>query len=102
MPSKQYWKIEGSDGLNKTFETRLPAGSLSEREIIVLLQRLSARHLDEDEIVSSSLRRNATGYTRHLESQIDQGGRPTIRVGGSGPFYVASIWQGDEPSHDKD
>ncbi len=101
MPSKQYWKIEGSDGLNKTFETRLPAGSLSEREIIVLLQRLSARHLDEDEIVSSSLRRNATGYTRHLESQIDQGGRrPTITVGDN-PCYVASTWQDDELPNDK-
>ena len=102
MSSKRYWKIEGYDSSNKTFERVLPEGSLSEGEIVVLLQRLTARHLDEDEVVSSSLRRNAAGYASHLESHFDQGGRPMIRVGDSGPCYVASIWEGDELSHDKD
>ena len=102
MSSKRYWKIEGYDSFNKTFERVLPEGSLSESEIVVLLQRLSARHLDEDEIVSSSLRKNTPGYTHHLESHFDQGDRPMIRVGDSGPYYVASIWQGDELSPDKD
>ena len=102
MSSERYWKIEGFDSADKTFEKVLPEGSLTESEIVVLLQRLLARHLDEDEVVSSSLRRNATGYASHLESHFDQGGRPMIRVGDSGPHYVASIWQGDELSHDKE
>ena len=101
MPSNRYWKIEGYDGFNKTFEKVLPEGSLSESEIVVLLQRLYARHLDEDEIVSSSLRRNARSYAPHLEPQCGQGRRRTISVGSS-PSYVASIWQGDELPHGKD
>jgi hypothetical protein len=103
MSSKRYWKIEGYDSTDKTFEKVLPEGSLSESEIVVLLQRLSARHLDEDEIVSSSLRQNATGYASHLERHIDQGGRRImIRIGDSSPYYVASIWEDDELSHNKD
>ena len=99
MASKRYWKIEGYDGTDKTFEKLLPIGSLTERGVVVLLQRLSARHLDEDEIISSSLRPNAKGYTSHLEYQDGRGGRrSTISVGGN-PYYVASIWQHDELSH---
>ncbi len=99
MPSKQYWKIEGFDGVNKTFERLLPKGSLSERQIVVLLQRLSARHLDEDEIVSSSLRRNAPGYRSLLEPQYSRGEHPAISIY-AGRDYVARIVAADElPNH---
>lgn len=98
MPSNRYWKIEGYDSSVQTFEKMLPEGRLSEKEIVVLLQRLVARHLDEEEIVSSSLRRNASGYTTHLEPHIDRGRRPTITVG-SDPHYVARIWQDDKLMH---
>ena len=101
MSSKRYWKIEGWDSYNKTFEKVLPKGSLSESQIVVLLQRLLARHLDEEEIVSSSLRRKAHGYTAHLEPQFGRGARrPTITVGDN-PYYVASMWQDDELPNDK-
>jgi len=39
MPSKQYWKIEGCEGLNTTFEKILPLSSLSEKAMVALLQR---------------------------------------------------------------
>jgi|RifCSP13_1_1023834.scaffolds.fasta_scaffold548501_1 hypothetical protein len=45
--TKLFRKIEGHDGFRRIFEKLLPAGSLSKAEIVVLLQRLSARHLDE-------------------------------------------------------
>ena len=99
MPSKRYWKIAGYDGAEQTFEKLLPVGSLSESEIITLLQRLAAKHLDEDEIVSSSLRRNASGYRSLLEPQHDRGKHRTISVHAA-RAYFASILDVDElPDH---
>lgn len=99
---KQYWKIEGYDSAKKIFEKIMPVGLLSEREVIVLLQRLYARYLDEDEIISSSLRKSASGYTPLLNAVISQGGhRSSITVGDS-RFYTASVWKIDELSNDKD
>ena len=101
MFGKRYWKIEGYDGTDKTFEKLIPEGFLNESEVVVLLQRLSARHLDENEIVSSSLRPPAPGYAPNLEPQFDEelGGehRRTIRVG-SNAYYVAGIWHREELS----
>ena len=45
MAGKRYWKIAGYDGEKQTFEKILPAGSLSESQVILLLQRLAAKHL---------------------------------------------------------
>ncbi len=97
MFGKQYWKIQGYVGADKTFEKLLPEGSLGESETVVLLQRLLARHLDEAAIVSSSLRHSAPGYTPHLEPQIGHDDHHTIRVG-SDPYYVAGVWARDEIS----
>ena len=100
MASKRFWKIEGYDGTDRTFEKLVPANSLTDRGVIALLQRLSARHLDEDEVVSSSLRQKAPGYALLLEPQISRGDRRTISVG-SNPFYVASIWHTYELPHSR-
>ncbi len=101
MSSKRYWKIEGYDGLDRRFERVLPMSSLTASGVVALLQRLFATHLDLDEIVSSSLRQKAEGYTSHLESKVCQvGRRPTITVG-ENPHYVASVWQHDELSHNE-
>ena len=64
----KYWEIEGYDGLESLFEDELP-DDLSKKGIIVILQRLACKHLDENEIVSSSLHRNTLGYTPYLEPQ---------------------------------
>jgi len=95
MARKRYWKIEGYDSTNKTFERVLPYSFLTKKYVIALMQRLSARHLDEDEIVSSSLRPKAPGYTQLLEPRAGRGGRHTISVG-ENPHYVASVWRDDE------
>ena len=99
MAAKQYWKIACYDGAEQTFETFLPAGSLSENQIVTLLQRLAAMHLNEDEIVSSSLRRNAPGYRPLLEPQRERGEHPAISIY-AGRDYVARIVAADElPNH---
>ena len=98
MSGKRYWKIEGHDSLDQIFERVIPKSSLTEKGVIALLQRLSARHLDPDEIVSSSLQPKASGYRPLLESRVSQAGRrPTITCG-ENPHYVASVWQHDELS----
>ena len=97
MFGKRHWKIEGFAGTEKIFEKVLPEGYLSESETVILLQRLVARHLDEAEIVSSSLRHTGPGYTPHLEAQIDHSHHPTIRVGSS-TYYVASLLHREELS----
>lgn len=87
MP-QPFWKIQGYDGLEKTFEQTIPFGSLSEKEMIALLQRLAARHLDDEEVVSASLRKNACGYEAHLEvNRIDSG----LMTTGSGHNYTATV-----------
>ena len=97
MASNRFWKIEGYEGTDRTFMKTVPVESLTERGAIVLLQRLSARHLDDDEIISSSLRQNSPDYTPLLEPQITPGKRRMISVGAN-PYYVASIWHTHELS----
>jgi hypothetical protein len=92
-----FWKIVGYHSTKKMFETTLPAGALSEPEMIVLLQRLAATHLTPDEIVSASLRKSSRRYAALLEPQVDSRppGRFSVTVG-LNPHYVASIWRSDE------
>ncbi len=84
------WKIRGHDGLVPIFEQTIP-GNLSEREVIALLQRLASRHLSNDEVVSASLRKNAKGYTPHLEVLPNHHGTPGIMTTCGGYNYVATI-----------
>ncbi len=97
MAAKRFWKIEVHDGGNQTFEKLLPAGCLTETGAIALLQRLAAMHLNEEEIIASSLRRNARGYRPLLEHQIyDPGGSRRMIVVNAGREFYASIWSADE------
>lgn len=90
----KFWRIKG-EGLSEPFETFVPAGSLTETEIIVMLQRLVCAHLDAHEIVSASLRKKARGYAPHLAPLIDRKSLVgTISIG-SNPFYVASVCERD-------
>ncbi len=95
MFGKRYWRIEGYDGANKTYEKLIPEGALNESAVIALLQRLSARHLAEDDIVSSSLRHGAPDYMPHLEPRISKDDHHTVRVG-TDAYYVAGIYARDE------
>ena len=73
------------------WERLIPLGLLSEAEMIVLLQRLATRHLDDDEVVNSSLRKNVKGYLSHLEVRQNIGGKPALMTTGTGHHYTATI-----------
>jgi hypothetical protein len=96
--AKRFWKIVAYDGSHKLFEKVLPLGSLSEGEMTTLLQRLAARSLSPDEIISASLRPDSKSYAPLLEAQ--QQSRPAasrfyISVG-TAQNCVASVWNADE------
>lgn len=78
------WVIGGWDSTDRIFEERAP-GNLSESEVLVILQRLACQYLESDEIVSSSLRRNHSGY-RNLLARI--GSDLPIHVG-ENPHFSA-------------
>jgi hypothetical protein len=88
MPDR-HWKITGYDGTQVTFERLIPG---SEAEIIRVLQRLASRHLNDEEVVLSSLRKNSKGYLSHLEIQRNSGGALTTT--GSGHWYTATVPEG--------
>lgn len=97
--TRRFWKIEGYDSTRLIFKMKkvLPVGCLTVKQMTSLLQRLASKHLDEDEIVASSIRRNCKGYAPLLECQLSSG--PGVRYSimvGSNPFYVGSVWKSDE------
>ena len=90
----QFWMITGYDGDQTVYERRIRLGSISEAGMITLLKRLAARHLDEDEIVESSLRKNAKGPPSHLEVRKNTGGKYGLMTMGTGHHYTAMIEEG--------
>jgi hypothetical protein len=89
--SNRSWLIRGYRGLEKVFERKLPLGFLSETEMIQLLQRLYCKHLDIDEIINASLRKNAKDYASFLEHDKEaKADRFSISVGHN-PWYIASV-----------
>jgi len=62
---------------------------MAEAEMIVLFQRLAAKHLDLDEVVSSSLRKNATECLTHLE--VGKSASVLHKIGSSGHHYTDTI-----------
>ncbi len=83
----QIWKITGYDGDQTVYERRIRLGSISEAGMITLLKCLAARHLDEDEIVESSLRKNAKEPPSHLEVRKDASGLWTTGTKTNGRPY---------------
>jgi len=84
------WVIVGYDSTKQVYERRLPEGSLSEAEVITMLQRLASRHLTDDEVVSASLRKNASAHRSDFEVLRNGGGRYALMTTGN-PHYIASI-----------
>ncbi len=98
---RRFWQISGYDGLAKIYERRLPWGSLSEAEVTEMLRRLQCRHLSDDEIIDSSLRKNAPGKAHHLnidQNKKDQTAVWALSTVNSSWFYTAKIVSSDEVS----
>ena len=91
------WKITGYDGAQTVWQGEVPFGTMSESEMKALLKRLAAKHLDQDEIVASSLRKNAKGRMNHLEVCRDiKSKKPLLMTMGTGYHYTATIQEGDD------
>ena len=88
---KKDWIIDGYDGVNVRWQGRAPS-NLTESEMIAILQRLVARHLTEDEILASSLRRYHVDYQPLLEPLKSEA---VISVG-ENPHYTARLLSGDD------
>jgi hypothetical protein len=88
--SDRFWKIRGNDGGLQVFERAIAEGSLSESEMIVILQRLASRHLTDYEVASWSLRDNANGYAAHLEVQRCHGKNYALMTTRSDHHYIAN------------
>ncbi len=86
---KRSWLIQGYDGLQPLFQKKL-SSSLSEKEVIGLLQRLAARDLSIEEVIRASLRRSMKPYSSALQVKREPRER-TILSCGENPHYIASL-----------
>lgn len=92
MEPRTQWLIQGYKSTQKIYETELPLGSLSEAEMIVLLQRLACRHLSEDEIVDVSVRKSSKRHSPiplAIERESTREGF-SMSIGHNPFYYIAS------------
>ncbi len=89
--SERNWKITGYDGAKVLFERFVTEGALSEKQMMELLLRLQAKHLTNEEIISSSLKKRSKGRTDHLEVRRNSRGKYALMTTGSGWHYAATL-----------
>ncbi len=89
--AKLIWKITGYLGDKSIYERVVRRGALSQKAMVTLLQRLASRHLSEDEVVSSSLKKDDRDYCSALEIRRNYGGRDALMTTGSGHYYTALV-----------
>ena len=89
--AKLIWKITGYLGDKSIYERVVRKGALSQKAMFALLQRLASRHLSEDEVVSSSLKKDDRDYCSALEIRRNYGGRDALMTTGSGHYYTALV-----------
>jgi hypothetical protein len=86
---KRILKITGYESGEIIYERSLPPGALSDRQTGEVLARLAAKHLTEDEIVFSSIRRNMRSRQHHLEVTSMSAKRFGLTTNGN-PYYTAT------------
>ena len=89
--AKLIWKITGYLGDKSIYERVVRKGALSQKAMVALLQRLASRHLSEDEVVSSSLKKDDRDYCSALEIRRNSGGRDALMTTVSGHYYTALV-----------
>ena len=90
-PSQRVLTVEGTGKSGRIYLAEVKLGTLTEKGIVRMLQRLVASHLTPAEIIAASLPQNATGYRPLLEPKITAS---EIRVGIM-PYYVATVTPSD-------
>ena len=86
---KQYWIIEGYDGLKPLFREKIAFGSLPGGRIESVLQTLAAKHLTPSEIIGAHAKRK-TKRANELLAVRREPGLPAYMCGDS-PHYTAVI-----------
>ncbi|QCI67235.1 hypothetical protein [Phreatobacter stygius] len=86
-PGQRILTIEGSGKSGRIYTAEIRLGTLTEKGIIRMLQRLAASHLTPAEIIAASLPQNAMGYRPLLEPKIS----PSRISVGLMPCYVATV-----------
>ena len=83
------WCIRGYDGLEEFYNCKIPYTHISEKQLKEVLKRLVARHLTEQEIITSSLNKRVKSKTQLLEIQEDS--KNGHLMCGSNPYYTATL-----------
>lgn len=89
------WNILGFESLNRTGFSREASGS--EAKIRLLLERLVARHLTEDEITDATLGSGGPFHT----NRDKQPGKPIYLMTTGNPYYVATEVKTSARGHKK-
>jgi hypothetical protein len=88
---KMYWRIVGYQSTEAIFESELPYGLFTDKQMSNLVRVLTAKAgLTFNEIIDSYVSRNTKRYRSLLEVQIQ--GKPKFCLTcGSNPHFVASV-----------
>ena len=84
------WKIAGYANGKIFFERTLPYHHLTSGQASGLIQRLAARHLSPEDIVTASQKMGTSGRTDHLEVRCISG-RPLRLTTAGDPYFTASV-----------
>ncbi len=99
LPVKPYWLVEGYERFDRIFQARLP-GHMTDKELVTIIQRLTCKHLSEEEIVAASLRKGKrTSLLEPLIGRPPQGLRTVISIS-HGVEYRATYWRAGEKPPD--
>ena len=88
--TKKYWRITGYESGNEIFETHVPIGCFSERQVRDLLKALAAKAgLTLDEIVGVYAKKG-TKYSNDLLLVQKEAPHPEYTCGHN-PYFVAGV-----------
>ena len=88
--TKRYWRIIGYESESRVFETHIPVGCLSERQLKELLKALTAKAgLSLDEIVGAYVRKNTRRSNDLLLVQKEKHHQEYMC--GDNPYFVAEV-----------
>ena len=88
---KTYWRIVGYDSTKKIFESEIPIGFFTDKQMRNVLRVLTAKAgLTYDEILDSYVGRNTKRYRSLLEVQVPTN-PPFSLMCGSNPHFVATV-----------
>jgi len=90
-PKKKIWEIQGWDSTTLLFQYTLGAGQINESRMAELLRALTAKiSLNEQEIISSYVKKGTQAHQDHLQVQRLNGNTFQLSCG-TNPYVTATI-----------